>query len=90
MPQVAVLRDLCFWATKGQAQVCEYADLWHPYPPLRRQAPAGRITRGGEETEPHGVNAANVTPLIVVALPATLSAATKVPFRDTSVSPEMF
>ena len=27
MPQVAVLRDLC--ASRGEAQVCEYADLWH-------------------------------------------------------------
>jgi len=29
MPQVAVLRDLCDVATR-KAQVCEYADLWHP------------------------------------------------------------
>ena len=29
MPQVAVLRDLCPVGAI-EAQVCEYADLWHP------------------------------------------------------------
>jgi len=29
VPQVAVLRDLCF-PLPGKIQVCEYADLWHP------------------------------------------------------------
>ena len=29
VPQVAVLRDLCLRVIKS-AQVCEYADLWHP------------------------------------------------------------
>src|SRR5947209_20371895 len=29
VPQVAVLRDLCL-SPVGRAQVCEYADLWHP------------------------------------------------------------
>jgi hypothetical protein len=29
VPQVAVLRDLCILDGR-KAQVCEYADLWHP------------------------------------------------------------